>query len=116
MVNFLVSKPLPADAVFTEAHRGTASRNGILFQHAVLGEVVIMSHSDDLNRRSSARSDLLSRLTAIVLALFLLAFFGVTLNNTVAIPAVLTEKDCGILRFRHTTTFLSPSVTVFTDG
>ena len=85
MVNFLVSKPLPADAVFTEAHRGTASRNGILFQHAVLGEVVIMSHSDDLNRRSSARSDLLSRLTAIVLALFLLAFFGVTLNNTVAI-------------------------------
>ena len=44
-----------------------------------------MSHSDDLNRRSSARSDLLSRLTAIVLALFLLAFFGVTLNNTVAI-------------------------------
>ena len=85
MVNFLVSKPLPSDAVFTEAHRGTASRNGILFQHAVLGEVVIMSHSDDLNRRSSARSDLLSRLTAIVLALFLLAFFGVTLNNTVAI-------------------------------
>ncbi len=85
MVNFLVSKPLPADAVFPETHRSTASRNGILFQHAVLGEVVTMSHSDDLNRRSSARSDLLSRLTAIVLALFLLAFFGVTLNNTVAI-------------------------------
>ena len=44
-----------------------------------------MPSSADLNRRASVRSDILSRLTAVILALFLLAFFGVTLNNTVTI-------------------------------
>ena len=44
-----------------------------------------MPSSADLNRRASVRSDILSRLTAVILALLLLAFFGVTLNNTVTI-------------------------------
>ena len=53
-----------------------------------------MSNSIESSHRTSTRTDLLSHITAIVLALFLLAFFGVTLNNTVAINnQVQTVRD-----------------------